>query len=293
MGIDDERQQPPASGVEGAFPNQVAGIDGRRVVCPNCCADFSIDEARCPYCGTLNPVGAEKAYMGELAEIKDETSGLADSSQNSFKSNLKNNARTTIAIVIVVFALIAMLFAVVTCMDKRDEQQTLRDFQMRETFKSQHFEEFDRLYNAGDDAALSDYVWSFVNDPGFDALFSWEHADYLGIYDDWYILTVASREIESEKIDLDDYVWTVSTALQLVQLNEREGYRSDALSPDEEARAADYRAYAWQYLENVLQMNHQEIEAFADEARDAQGYIQEDMLKRNLETRLKQLGSLR
>ena len=64
----------------------------------------------------------------------------------------------------------------------------------------------------------------------------------------------------------------------------------ESRGPDENGRKAIYER-TWQFLRETLQMNDGEIAAFADEAKDEYGYIQRDMLKKNLETRLTQLGT--
>ena len=44
-------------------------IPDGQVQCFNCGAVHSVDDPRCPYCGALNPVGAEKAYMNKLDDL--------------------------------------------------------------------------------------------------------------------------------------------------------------------------------------------------------------------------------
>ena len=288
---ENERQSSPASRAEDGFSDLNPNDEGQ-TVCPNCGAVFSVDEARCPYCNALNPTGAEKAYMEALDDLKNETSELPDEAEDDFEADLGRDAKKTVAIVCIILAAIASLFLVTTCMDKHSERQQLEAYQAREAFRAQYFEEFDRLYEAGDDDALSAYVWSLSDDPGFDALFSWKHVDFLEVHDDWEGLKSASELIESGEATLDDYTWSVSIALRLVQLDGDET-SSAALSQDEEARVVAYRAYGQQFLQNTLQMSESEIAAFADEAKDAQGHVQEDKLKRPLEARLKQLGTLR
>lgn len=270
------------------LPSQWSNGDEAQSVCPNCGAGFPIEEARCPYCGALNPYGAERAYMGALDSIRSKTDDLDDNAEEGFKNSLKRNAKRTVAVIIVVVAALATLFLIVNCMSRGEERRDLQDFQARETFREQYFEELDRLYEAGDDDALSAYVWSLSDDPGFDALFSWNHADFLEVHDGWESLRSAEGFIKSGECGIDDYTWSVSLALRLAQLD---GNSEPKLSQDEEERAAGYRAYAWQFLREVLQMGDEEIRAFADEAKGAQGNVQEEELRRSLEVRLQQLGT--
>jgi hypothetical protein len=264
---------------------------GEQISCPNCAAVYPAAEVRCPYCGKFNPTGAERAYLDELADIKEDTGELAEDAEESFTTSLQRNAKRTIIVAIAALAVIATLFLAATCMDQSEERQSLQAYQARETFRTQYFAEFDRLYDAGDDDALSAYVWSLMDDPGFEALFSWTHADYLEVHDNWEALRSAENDIAAGTCGLDDYTWLVSVALRLAQLDPGNASTA-ALSAEEEERAADYREYAWRFLQETLQMNREEIAAFAQDAKDATGTVQTDRLKQNLEQRLRQLGTL-
>ena len=268
-----------------------SGTEEGQVTCPDCGAGFSVDEPRCPYCGALNPSGAEKAYMNELAEINEDVAELADDAQEDFRASLRGNARRTVVIVVIVVAALAAMFLASNCIGKGQERHAVQEFQTRESFRAQHFDEFDRLYEAGDDDALSEYAWSLMDDPGFDALFSWEHIGLLQAHDAWEALRSTADRIGAGECKLDDYVWSVSLALRLAQFDTSDRTLGAALSPEDEKRAAVYRAYGRQFLQNVLQMSDDEIAAFADEAKDSDGYVQEKKLKHNLEVRLKQLGT--
>lgn len=282
-------QSPLANQATGWASGKRTGA-GSQVTCSNCGAVFSIEEACCPYCGALYIYGAEKAYMGELDSLKNATDDLDDNAEESFKDSLKQNTKRTVIVIGIVVAVLAALFLVVNCMGKNAEREEVQNFQAREAFREKHFDEFDRLYEAKDDDALSAYVWSLAEEPGFDALFSWKHVGFLEVHDGWEGLRLFEERIESGKCKLDDYTWSVSLALRIAQLDGSDGTEYSRLSKDEEERAADYRAYARKFLRDVLQMNDEEVAAFADEAKDAQGFIQEKELRRNLENRLRQLG---
>ena len=70
-------------------------IPDGQVKCFNCGAVHSVDDPRCPYCCALNPVGAGKAYMNELDDLKDETDQLAEDSCAAFSSRRKHMTMLT------------------------------------------------------------------------------------------------------------------------------------------------------------------------------------------------------
>ena len=52
--------------------------DKERIVCTSCGASFDKDEPKCPYCGTLNPYGAEKEYKEKLEDIREKLDVVDD-----------------------------------------------------------------------------------------------------------------------------------------------------------------------------------------------------------------------
>ena len=293
LDIGGKTHQPfPAGGAGGRLADMDGAAGGKPVACPECGAFLTIAEARCPYCGALNPAGAEKAYMASLDGIKDETSKLADNAIGRLKASLRKNTARTVIVAVVAAAVLAGMLLVPGYLDKQDEQQALRDFQAREAFRTAHFQEFDRLYEAGDFDALSEYVWSLSNDPGFDALFSWSHAGLLEAHDDWEALRSVSDDAGADSLKLDDYAWLTSVAFRLAQLDGDAGSRQATLSARDKELTAEYRAYAWDYLRTVLQMDDGEIASFADGVRDDQGYVDRGKLRRALDVRLRQIGTL-
>ena len=266
-------------------------MDKLQVTCPNCGAGFSAEEARCPYCSTINPSGAEAAYMRQLEELKGETDKLDDDVERDFKVDLKRNTKRTVTVVIIVVVVLAALFFVANAVGKCDEQQDLRDYKAREAFREQHFGELNRLYESGDDDALSDYVWSLADDAGFDALYSWDHVDFLEVHDDWDALQFAASYFANGEGDLDDYAWAITIALHLAQLEDDDS-SFGPLDAEEAQRAAPYREDAWKFLQDTLQMTPEEITAFADSVKDANGSIREDAVKQGVEPILRSLGTI-
>ena len=109
----------------------------------------------------------------------------------------------------------------------------------------------------------------------------------------WKRLALKRYEFHEGKGDIEDYVWTVSLAIELARLDESGQRAYDQLTDAEEKRAAEYRAFAWEFLEDTLQMNKEEITAFAASVLDDEGSVDDKKLKRNLEPRLRELGTIR
>lgn len=269
-------------------------MDKREAIetCPNCGASFHDSEPRCPYCNAINPRGAEAVYMEQLEELKDDTDELDDAARNDLSANLKSNTKRVVRVVIIIVAAIVALSVIVTCSVRSDEQREIREYQARESFRDQYFPEFDRLYASGDDAALDTYVWSLMDDPGFEALFSWKHIGFLEAYDDWEALTSAESKIARGSADIDDYTWAATLAIGLAYPDVNARYHDTAPTQDEIARCAPYREHAREFLRNMLRMNDTELQAFVSGCTDEQRAIIQDDLKRSLTVRLQELGTI-
>ena len=282
----------PGASTRDVYPSMSPDGSGLQMMCPNCGASFSEDEPRCPYCGTLNPGGAEIEYLQELEDLKEDTDRLDDAIQGGLVASFRNNTKRVIGIVTIIVVAIVAIFVTHAILDKNDEQQELQSYQAREAFREQHFAELDRLYDSGDDAALSSYAWSLMDDPGFDALFTWKHIGYLEAYDDWEALKSCEEDAATGALSIDDYTWATSVAMHLAYPEVNARYQIGVLTKAEEARAAPYRAFAKQFLQNTLQMDEGEIESFIGECTDEYGDIVDDKLKGILTQRLRDLGVL-
>jgi len=64
----------------------------KKVICDSCGAEFSNDEPKCPYCGTMNYDGAEKEYFEKLENVRSDMEDLKTVSAEETKKSLKSKA---------------------------------------------------------------------------------------------------------------------------------------------------------------------------------------------------------
>ena len=83
------------------------------IACQNCGASFADDAARCPYCGALNPAGAEAAYMAQLEDLREGTDQLDDDVRHDLEADVRHSASFALkATAIAAAVIIALLFIV-------------------------------------------------------------------------------------------------------------------------------------------------------------------------------------
>ena len=63
------------------------------MICENCGAEIDAHEKACPYCGHINPAGAEEAYMDRLEDLQEDLEDLRDHGRRSDREEMKRQGR--------------------------------------------------------------------------------------------------------------------------------------------------------------------------------------------------------
>ena len=87
----------------------------RSFYCTSCGAQVDENEEKCPYCGAINPVGAEAAYMDRLHQLNTKMSEMDDDLEETYVRELKKNGTRvawTAGIIFVIFLVLAVVFMI-------------------------------------------------------------------------------------------------------------------------------------------------------------------------------------
>lgn len=76
------------------------------IICSNCGASFQGDLAECPYCGQIYILGAEKEYLDNLQEIKEDMSEINQLTEEIYQDEIK---KTTIKTGVIIAAIAVFL----------------------------------------------------------------------------------------------------------------------------------------------------------------------------------------
>lgn len=122
--------------------------------CKSCGAELNDSMARCPYCGTLIPGGAEKEYMSRLEDIREDMAELETLPRESVRKELRSQGRrlrrVIAAAVIIALALAAAFFV----MDKRYERDNTADY----IWGRENFPVMDELFEKGEYEKLEEML---------------------------------------------------------------------------------------------------------------------------------------
>lgn len=168
--------------------------------CTHCGAEIDEKDASCPYCGYLNPYGAERKYMKELEVIRKKTDELDDHPEDYVKAEVKKTGRKAGFIFLIVLAVIGGLTVFFLTMSYLIDHGTFRDDAKAEIeFRSKYIPELERLLEEGRDEEAYDYMASLYDEKGSSYLWNWDHYEYLTTYGNLiYVRHIAEIAAEGE-----------------------------------------------------------------------------------------------
>lgn len=233
------------------------------IVCNSCGAQYGSDHSACPYCGTMNYEGAEKAYFEKLEDIREDVEGLNAVPMQETKAELKKQGHFIRKIVVIV-VLLAMVFAGIFLVQ---ELSFKRDHKADYIWQETNYPIMDEMYAAGEYEELLVFYRQAEEDDT--PVYTWQHAEFVRAYDhvqcyydyEEYLDTVVDDEIEVWRYGL--YLWTQWKVY---------GYQfSGDLTAEEKAYFADAFADAEESLKNDWDYDEETYQEFLEKASTSYG----------------------
>jgi len=147
------------------------------VICDSCGAQFSNEEPKCPYCGTMNYEGAEKEYFEKLEDIREDVEKLSEVPLKETKAELKKQGRFIKKIVLAVCVLAIVVAVISFWREKSYERDNKADFIWQQT----NFPTLDELYEEGKYDELAAFYRQAEEEDK--PVYMWEHAEFVRAYD--------------------------------------------------------------------------------------------------------------
>ncbi len=145
----------------------------KKIECPNCGAHFAAREDKCPYCGYINPMGAEAKFMRDLETTRKELDAVDDEAREDYKSEMKKGARSVAKTIVIVFIILGVLIGGIVALEK-----TVFSYDYKGNYADeivwQHttFAEYDELLDAGKYEELMERI---AADGEEHDVWDWEH----------------------------------------------------------------------------------------------------------------------
>ena len=163
------------------------------VTCPSCGGTFPELLPKCPYCETLNPKGAQKAYMDQLEQMRGNLGEMADDVEEGYARQLKKSGSRVGRIFLIVLIVIGAMVALIMGMSFYGRAADNRETKAELAFRKAHFAELDAAYAQGDDDAVLELINTLYEEEGSGALWSWKHYDYYYMYRHYQTVQMAEE----------------------------------------------------------------------------------------------------
>lgn len=153
--------------------------------CSQCGSELKETDAKCPYCGALNPLGAEKAFMDQLEDIKEDTEDLGNMPVEEYQKTLKRQGKFAIKVAFLVVGIFLVVFLAFRVMVFYEESKNKEVIQNQMEFEQKYFPKLYDLYSQGDDEAVLSYLNELYEKDGSEALFQWKPIVYYIYYEEY------------------------------------------------------------------------------------------------------------
>ncbi len=146
----------------------------KQVECPNCGAVFGAKETRCPYCGYINPEGAEAKYLKDLEDRRRDLDTVDDQVRSGYREEIKKGAGTALKTVLIIALVLAVVIGGFAYADNRLFSDDGEDYAAELAWEHEHFPEYDKLFEAED---YEELIAEIAEDGRTHDVWNWEHYD--------------------------------------------------------------------------------------------------------------------
>ncbi len=168
------------------------------MICPNCGGDFADWAPKCPYCGAMNYQGAERQYMEQLEDIREDMEELPEESESHYRRHVQVALKKLLVLAAAVLAAglaAAGLYLIWQHQeDKAYEARVLR----RTEWEAEEFPQLDQWYEAGEYDRILERSYELLDENHEFNIYSWSHyqfvADYYQSYLDCLLLSQTLEE---------------------------------------------------------------------------------------------------
>ena len=154
--------------------------------------------------------------MSDLERVRKDTENIAEESEREYKKAVKSHTKLILIIAVAVICAIAGLLMYVKIDEGVSEAKRSAEIKKEIEFRNKYFGELDELYEAGDDAALTERINELMDEDGYGAIYDWSHYPYCRRYDKYMILKHSADNIASGHYTDDDIEMALESALSLL-----------------------------------------------------------------------------
>ena len=239
-----------------------------KAVCESCGATFDINEPKCPYCGTLNPVGAEKEYSEKLEGIREHLDKVDDIAKDSYIGPLKEGIRAFLIVLLIMSVL--YLIWIAGYIQARSKKLSNKREQAEEKIErillfKENVEKLTSLYESKDYVKACEYIASLEKADKIE-IYNWEHYRFFAAYSSLLdSKDYLSKYLESEEKSYYNYGEAIYY-FEEFYLNSFKGYFSSDITDEDKAELESiFEAYKEELCIN-LDIPESDIDAMLEKS---------------------------
>ncbi len=148
------------------------------IKCPNCGAMIDPHEPKCPYCGYINPSGAQEQFMDKLEQNRLKLDNVDEEAAGLYEKEMKKKGRRlaiTAAVTVVVIAAVLLFAKFKDRLFYSSFERTAEEEVAEIAWQKEHFPELTKLYDAGKYDELLDLYSEYLLLDDIHDLWYWEH----------------------------------------------------------------------------------------------------------------------
>lgn len=229
----------------------------KMIICSSCGGECAEESANCPYCGSTLLTGAEKQYMEQLRDVKEQMEELDAAPIEETKAAIKGQGKVLKIGIILGGVLLLLVLGATYWFDRmlyRDED----DFKQQYAWKQEYYPVMDELYEQNDYDGLFRFFEEHMDDENAQ-FYSWEHYHFLSAYMTYrdYSDDLKAGEYRGSAASLFAQQWRAKGDLAKPEHYTKEEYA--ALLPMLETLEEDYQT-RWNIDPQEEKLLYQELE---------------------------------
>ena len=245
-----------------------------KIICDSCGGEFDSGLAKCPYCGTLNPSGAEKEYLGKLEDVHEDLEELKGVPEEEVRQALKRSGSYLKRVIVAVVLLAVVAVGGYYIWERAYDARLSNGRSERENYlwEEENFPIMDKLYEQGEYDELVSFM-SAAGEEGY-VTYNWEHYEFCNQYNRIkYAQDAIRREEESGKLSSNGYSLLLHDEWWIRGMEDSDIFteeEKDILRPLAQPVLEDFER-RWSFTE-------EEYQAMTQELAENHGYVSFDTI---------------
>ena len=149
------------------------GAEEKLISCPKCGGAYSPSLPKCPYCGYIHERGAERKFLNDLEQKRQELDKVDDQAREEYKNVWKSDGKSILRRILIIAAVLIALAAVILILHQCADSGDDGDYVQEMVWQHEHFPELDRLYEEGKTEELLELLYRYGAE-GHD-MWDWPH----------------------------------------------------------------------------------------------------------------------